>query len=509
MAPELKQLTSSLPTSKISGESRRDWLALSWLYPNSFGKPRLINDYNSVLVRGDAVEYKFLLSAEDLSTRSRGGAFERWLEACEEVADHRLSAPGLYQGIRALSWSDGEPVWLHDEPCLDFEPPDQRLLNNVSDIAIVRSRISNRCLFANQLNSQPERALHLTARVARSLVGFHRSSQVAAPIDFDRVAQAGEALRREARFCGRNLIAQTIPGSLLEFVCQELMSHLERFLSGPYGAIRKAVKTGLVIDCHGGLEMNNVAINVDGMSKQRPIFFGRPPRTDCARINYALSDLASLHLDMIAHGHTSCAKSLLKEYFARAPEVRNDELLRSLAVWSAVRRSSQIADECSMEPAEEQQLVSSRLAAAYRLLLELDRPRVILISGSVSNRETIVPALAELLNAEIVGIEGKPSEQTPQFDAVEAVARKAFRCGAPLIISADSLSRPLLELSLGLGRNHGLAATNISLRSELDREAPSAFDDWTSFTACNVVELEASLPMPEMCREILYTIRHQ
>ncbi|MCB0345963.1 MAG: hypothetical protein KDD66_12660 [Bdellovibrionales bacterium] len=509
MSTNPKQQTIGPQTAGSRPSAKKDWLSLSWLYPEAFGTPELVTSYNAVLVRGQSEEYKFIVPSENAAVQPKSSAFDRWLEACEEVADHRLCAPGLYKGVRALSWSDGEPLWLHEEPSMEFEPPAGNLLPSISDIAIVRARLRSEFLLENLLRKEEAESEDLSARVARSLVGFHRSSQVAAPIDQQRAVHAGEKLKNESRANCRNLLAQTAPGSILEFVCQELMSHLQRFFSSRYGALGSAAKQGAVIDCHGALEMGNIAFDPFVSPCARPMFFGRPGRLDNARINYTISDVASLYLDMSACGFNRCARVLLQEYFDRAPETKDSDLLRSLIVWSAIRRSSQIADECSLEPCDEQERVTSLLATAYRILLELAGPRIILIAGVDAEQEILTQSVAELTNADIVHIAGKPSEHSSQLDSAQLTARSLFRQERPLVLSASTLSRPLLEFSIGMGRLHSLAATNILLNKQIADRSSEENEHWRSFAASSVVELEASLPLPEMCREILYTIRHQ
>lgn len=482
--------------------ARREWLSLSWLYPPSFGTPQLVAGGDTIVVRGSEEEYKFMLAAERSSRR----CFEAWLEACEEVADHRLSAPGLYRGIRLLSWEDGEPIWLHEAPTLDFEPPEGVGSRSFSDVALVRRRLQPKLLLEHQLRNNRQNAEVLAARIGRALLGFHRTSAVADPETAAGWRAYQRARSAEFRAQVRSLIAQTVPGSLLEFVCQELTSCLGRFVAEEQLLLAERAKSGLVADCHGSLLLENIAVEHPRGSIRRPIFFGRPPRRDSARVHDVLSDVACLYLDMLTAGFKRPAAAFLEEYFARAPEAKSDKILRSLVVWNALRRACQFAEECSLEPADEQLRVSRLLADAYRVQLELTAPRLLVIAGDADDRREVVDAVSELLDASHFALSGAPSTHGGQLSSAEEAARRAVGLGNAVVICADHLSRPLLEFSLAFGRRHSLPVTALRLGA-----APSPQQDpnWASFEAGNCVYMERSLPLPELCREILSTIQHQ
>lgn len=392
----------------------REWLDVSWFYPDGFERERLetLDDGWLVygrLVNGNGFVYRFYEPPTEPGAPPLG-ARERlrrvWQLACEELLDNAPLAPSLHFSLRLLRWNDDEPLWVTLKPdsSLDpYAPPE-----GVDDVALVTRRLPDSHTLSGYLRKRDEVPESLAAAVADSLARFHRRQRdVLLQADGAKTLSAVaastiEALNRSFLTYGSFLD----PYSRASFI--EVHAFLGSFLKENESLFARRVLEGWVTDVHGDLSLDAIAVpetqrvprhaGRPGGPGRGAEIFGRPGRGAASRLGDVLSDLATLSVELECRGYRALGREIERLYGAKLKGSVVQPLLRYYKAARALDRGLQNLVSGSGDAVAAVQY----FAIALQHALGLTRPFLLVIGGSDPIRSELARAVHELVPSAMI-----------------------------------------------------------------------------------------------------------
>ncbi len=398
--------TTPAPELIAAGQlSFRQWLDISWFYPDGFDLEEIKETSDAWLVLGATVVYKFFkfkVGSEPI-TDPDGFSF-CWRRICQEIRESRASAPGLYLGVRLLRWVEDEPEWVSEALPENLEgarPP-----RGVDHAALVLHRVLDFSRFDNVLSRVSWVPVDRCESVAKSLLKFHTTECATVG-----GCQSGKASRAVDAFEERYV-------KQAEILMQEVSRHLDLFtraaayelhsvVTSGFKALRpelmQRATEGLLSAAHGALTPNLVAFPAAG-NRGRAWLTDRPLKKDRGRNEDVLTDLASLVVELEVRGYSLAAQSIVTSYATHSGRVFSALLFRLLLVSVAVSK----AVNCLERVSEPMELMPQYLRRGLSYALNLNSRSVIGIDCGSMNQEgglesfALARAIGELVSAEVV-----------------------------------------------------------------------------------------------------------
>lgn len=113
-----------------------------------FVPEKIVETRQSTVVVGKEFVYKFLrINTPFLNQTSYFRI--AWQRACEEILNHRILAPSLYQGLRLLRWINGKPEWISEKISFNLNPLNPP--KEADDLAIIMKRVEDQDIVANHV----------------------------------------------------------------------------------------------------------------------------------------------------------------------------------------------------------------------------------------------------------------------------------------------------------------------------------------------------------------------
>ncbi|MBB4277545.1 bifunctional aminoglycoside phosphotransferase/ATP-binding protein [Rhizobium mongolense] len=292
------------------------------------------------------------------------------LNACQkEVELNRLTAPGLYLGVKTLSRdTDGAVCFAKDGACID---------------AVVEMTRFDQDLLFDRLAAADKLTDDLMTSTARMIVRYHQDAIVTQGKDGVAEMEAVLSVNR-AGFATSTLFTEHEVVALDRLFRSALERHADR--------LRTRGATGRIRRCHGDLHLRNICL-----------LDGEPRLFDCIEFNDAIAtvdllyDLAFLLMDLWHRGHRHHANLVANCYFDESDNEDGFTLLPFfLAVRAAVRAH---VTATQAETAKENIDVLRAEARSYfalaQELLGARPPRLIALGGlSGSGKTTVAERLA-------------------------------------------------------------------------------------------------------------------
>lgn len=292
------------------------------------------------------------------------------LAACrKEVELNRLTAPGLYLGVRSIFRdSDGR---------LSFAGQGELVDAVVEMVRFDQAQLFDRMAVAGDLT--PE----LMTSVARMIVRFHRITPVA-KVDGGAAQMAAVLDVNEAGFATSHVFSPEEIAAFSRLFRDRLARHA--------ALLDRRAAAGKVRRCHGDLHLRNICL-----------LDGEPSLFDCIEFNDEIAtvdilyDLAFLLMDLWHRGFPDLANLVMNRYLDEADD---EDGFIALPFLMAVRAA--VRAHVSATQAEEGGARASELAAEARAYCDLaraflaERPaRLVLVGGlSGSGKTTVASALA-------------------------------------------------------------------------------------------------------------------
>jgi len=388
------------------------WLEVSWFYPRGFSKERIIETPKSWIVLGREIAYKFLKVPETVPPLEPKEVFrERWRLAAEEVLDNTQLAPHLYLGLRLLRWIDDEPEWMSEKPNAELDPA--RPPAGADDVAIVMLRIPEERMLDRALRAGNVGERRVQAAASR-LRAFHRNPR----------AKASSPLRDPGLFVASIVQRYIRPlqdfkvhyGSFLDpysrIACDEIHAGLCRFIETNRSMIANRVKERAVIDCHGSLRADRMAI----LDRNDLAIYGRLARNDPRRISDYLTDVAAVAADLEARGAYAAARKFEEKYFGDSRAAQTP-LYLFYKTAEAVRRA-QVLFRGQVDDVRVQ--APSYLSLALRLTLGLNKPFLAVLGGTDESAALrLGRGIGELTASSLLTVDSVPQSSAVQAPGAE------------------------------------------------------------------------------------------
>ncbi len=442
------------------GLTLAEWLELSWFYPEGFKKERVVETERSLIVFGATITYKFIKEEFAVSQRGTPASFEeRWKTACQEVLRNRELAPDLYLGLRVLRWIDDEPHWITEYRGKDLNP--DQVPDAADEVAIVMRRIPEEYFLSSVIENDIESAIEQGARISRALTVFHRKRERSGKKRFiEEQAAVLQAIQR--RYVGTPVFFKTVYSSFLDpfsrAMLQELCDFLESYWLQNRSTILARGRSGNFFDGHGSLRSDCVVMEplIEG-GRGVSIFDRHVPQLHDL-CNDALSDLASLVVDLEARDASELAREVESAYLSQLLEIRDNadsedvdeggsedesfdrEYYHFLLISEAIRQAESLFRESFHEKAED---ATKRLAIAFRALLRLRDPFLLVVGGSAAGgRNELADSLVSLTGARKIdakavrlSLPGYTAPEELLFDKILTSARESLEEGVAVVIA--------------------------------------------------------------------------
>ena len=496
------------------------WLDVSWFYPRGFLKERIIETPKSWIVLGREIAYKFLKVPETVPPLEPEEVFrERWRLAAEEVLDNAQLAPNLYLGLRMLRWIDDEPEWMSEKPNSELDP--SRPPANADDVAIVMLRIPEEQMLDRALRAGTVGERRIQSAATR-LRAFHRTP---------RSKGTSQPLRDSALFVSSIVQRYIRPleefkfqyGSFLDpyskLACDEIHAGLVRFVETNGHLIANRVKERAVIDCHGSLRADRMAI----LDRNDLAIYGRLSRNDPRRVSDYLTDVAAVAADLEARSSFSAARKFEEKYFGDARAAQTP-LYLFYKTAEAVRRA-QVLFRGQVDDLRVQ--APSYLSLAFRLTLGLDRPFLIVLGGTDESAALrIGRGVGELTASSMMTIDsvtqsGAAAETDPiQLERLLRLAENRAAVGRSTVLvwplnreeerlriqrAAAENNMRLQFVSVDWGKSHGQKESNFAGRRL--RSVAADFMQTIEELKTPHLLLEPSLPQADLALYVLQELR--
>lgn len=528
------------------GAALRDWISVSWFFPDAFELERVEQQPERLVAFGANEVYFFYGAqtqdeADALSDTASNETVRYWRYACDEITRNRLLAPELYLGLRPFRWSEGEPVWLSPTALTTYR-------RNVTPegahgVAVVMRRINERETLLKRLERRGRLSETMLEQVVESIAEFHqRQPENTSDIDIDQASDTVNdiylsGLRSFQRECT----------SFLDPYSQLALDEAAVFLEHEFPVVQNKMderaKRQCLVDAHGALRASAVFIRPVRDARLRIGVLGRTVEKRTHRIKDVLSDVSAIVVDLEVRGFKDAARMFEKFYFKRHPDAYDEGLYRFYTVAESVRQARLLLEQQRMYKLEQALILGTQLLSlAFQRSLRVAAPYIIAVGGEHDDgRGQLLDSLAELMSALV--LRGK--DQITQFPSVHVSseilfenllqqAARALEAGESVILEWpfthwDERARLLQMLKLHKlstqrrvahlfvrceqGRSERLRASikrygeYSELRSApvsaVSSIAPSTWDEPRSSEELNEVFVETSLLQTELARSVL------
>jgi len=440
-------------------------------YPHPVGALELVETHISWVVLTGQLAYKIkkpvrfdFIDASSLDRRRR---------LCEE--ELRLNgrlAPDLYLAVLPIGGTPDAPRIGTDEHVLEYA---------------VQMRQFDRSGELPTLLAAGEVRREEISRLAVRLAGFHARAPAAGPeTDYGTCEQL-----RATMLANLAALAAQCVEPRLAHALNRLSDWTRDALSGNRIAIELRRATGAVRECHGDLHARNIVR-----------WKGELVPFDCLEFDPALrwidvaSEMAFLHMDLLAHARTDLASILLSDYLEAAGDYESLRLMRFYEVYRALVRAKvdglDAARAASSQAAERAVTRrASRIDLAQRLAAPPDPPLILMHGVSGSGKSwlsgELVPALgvlrvrSDLERKRIVGLaagaraDAAPGEGLYAARNTDRTYARLLECaehaligGHGIVIDAAFLEAEKRELFRGLARRLGRRFLLVSCHARPD-----------------------------------------
>ena len=424
----------------------RSWLEVAWFYPDGFSPVSVVETKRSLLAFGEREVFKFIkpgsLPPQALYARPEFGHVPepvslKWADLVDEISDNLAFAPGVYRGIRALRWDEGEAQWLGERSAADLNS--SRPAFAADELAITMRRLPEHRRLDNLLSgpsgggqsadlSRPLLAL-ATALVRQHRRGVHWGKKL-----FESDTETILELFYE-KYVSELRSFILLNGSYLDSfsrtVFQEISVAIERMFSRLEDRFIERGQRGLVTDGHGNLRLDRIwyevrghgtpEISILGRQIARARAFGIEHGVDRTLYRHAdaLDDIAAICVDLRSRGLFGAAEEFERMIFRLHPEIADPEVLRFFVMVHTVRQAMRALDLTSSDDRilNSDLLLRSR-SIGMRAALQLDQPFILAFptagtddcaddSGTESRerRRDLMRTMAELTDAPLLTID--------------------------------------------------------------------------------------------------------
>lgn len=320
-----------VPTPQTGALSLRNWLEFDWFYPPGFEKEFVAETDRFYFAFGKNLIYKFLKHEPHLFGHDPKIVRRRlWRQAYEEYWDSKELGAGIYLGVSVLAWFDGEPQWLTEVPIIPESG--RRAPLAVDEIALVMRRVPKRNLLPEKIARSQDPHLLLT-RFSEQFLSFQRRQNPVEGAGKSPTALWFLPLLDEMRDFVRFSSSFLDPYSRVAFL--EVFRFVFGFYERNQDVLAARVRSGMVIDGHGALAGNRIAVERNATGQYDILFFGRSARKAALRVADVLSDIARLYVDLSANGQVFAATELEAHYRTHAPDWYDASIFRFLVVLHA------------------------------------------------------------------------------------------------------------------------------------------------------------------------------
>jgi hypothetical protein len=261
--------------------------------------------------------------------------------------------------------------------------------------------------------------------------------------------------------------AQALDLPVIVTLAAELRSYLIRILSRERQLLASRWERGFVIDAHGDLALEHLALGQPIGKSLRPLLYGRALRGSESRLRDVLAELAELYLELEVRNFAVEAKLVEKIYVESFPEHYQPEVFRLSLVEIALKRAVDLLRKIphrgqsegpgSILTSTSLEQVERNLASAYRQIAGHNQPTIVVFAGqNAPLKGNTAWAFSRLVGADFIGFAGEGSslpacESGLDFEAVLGISRDRIRERRGVVIECAGLLRAdrlrLLELS--------------------------------------------------------------
>jgi aminoglycoside phosphotransferase family enzyme len=497
------------PKVLLSDEiERKDWLALSWLYPTDFSFSKLTTTKQFLVAEGKTSIYRFANQEP-----GEGVASLQWQSICEEFAEHRLFAPGLYIGVRALQWIDGEPIWM--PPTIITNPLATKPPSGADEFVVVIGKVETARLASKVFEVRRTGEEQKVSRLVRRL---HLVHEMRKPRDPDGIAlhaqRASVAVRRSVGEQLEMMVADYASAldSMSSLILQESKAFVRAFYENHQRELLRRLDKGCLSELHNGLRFNRIAFQSysEHGNESSPIFFGRTLKSDTERFGDFLFDIADLNLEFHLMGRDDLSVLMISEVERIFNVTFDTELLRFFSVLRALERVSD-----SLIKGQHEESLTDYLGLSFRFSRNHRGPLMILLSGDHAEREPLAETLTELLSAETMKIEESESGElnASLIERHAQDARIAFLRGKSFVASRRSLSPLLSNVLIEQAELMGVEAIHVDVSSEIKRsdtqlvgKGDYIYSEYLSTRTVEPLKIDPVLSRAEMSLFVLNSI---
>lgn len=497
------------PKVLLSDEiERKDWLALSWLYPTEFSFKKLSTTKQFLVAEGETLLYRFANEEP-----GEGVASLQWQNICEEFAEHRLFAPGLYVGVRALQWVDGEPIWM--PPTIITNPLATRPPSGADEFVVVIGKVDSQRLASKVFETLRTGEEQKVSRLIRRL---HLVHEMRKPRDSDSISlhaqRASSAMRRSVGDQLETMVADYASAldPMSSLILQESKAFVRSFYESHQRELLKRLDKGCLSELHHGIRFDRIAFQSfsEHGTETSPVFFGRTPRSQMDRFGDFMFDVADLNLECHLLGREDLSLLLLSEVERIFKNKIDNDLLRFFSVLRALERVS-----ASLINGQHEDSLTDYLGLSFRFSRNNKGPLMILLSGEHEERAPLAETLRELLGAEALKTEeSENGEMSASFIERQVQnARIAFLRGKSVVASQKVISPLLSNVLREQAGLMGVEAIHVDISSrirgasnQLSGKSDYIYREFLSTRSSDPLKIEPVLSRAEMSLFVLNAI---